>query len=403
MSNQCGRGGRVPRGWCAALGLFGVFAGGLRGARADAIRVGMSGALTGPAQGLGAGMRDGIEAYFRRVNREGGVYGQTLELLARDDAYEPSRTGPNIRALIDDDHVFAILGDPGTPTAAVAVPIANFAHVPFIAPFTGAAILRKTPPDRYVFNLRASYQQESNEIVRGLVDEAGIRPKDIAFFGQNDAYGDAGYSSVVKALEARGYAKAGQLPHGRYQRNTLDVEGALARLLDPSIHPRAIIMFGTFAPCAKLITLARSAGLNAIFVSVSFVGDQLNRALGAGGDGVVVTQVVPPLDADLPALAEYHALVPKADESYVSFEGFLAAKMFVAGLLRAGPGATRERLVDALEEGGSLELGIGPLEPLSRARHQVSDHVWPTILRGGRFHALKRWSRSGRRRAGVDR
>ncbi|MEO5766946.1 MAG: ABC transporter substrate-binding protein, partial [Polyangia bacterium] len=126
------------------------------GARAQEIKVGMSGALSGPAQNLGMGLKLGIEAYFRATNEAGGVHGRTLKLVTRDDAYEPARTGPNVRQLIDEENVFAILGNPGTPTAAVTLPITNSKHVPFIAPFTGAGLLRKTPPDRYVFNYRAS-------------------------------------------------------------------------------------------------------------------------------------------------------------------------------------------------------------------------------------------------------
>jgi ABC-type branched-subunit amino acid transport system substrate-binding protein len=369
----------------------------------DVIRVGMSAALSGPAQALGLGMKAGIEAYFRSVNRAGGVQGRRLELIARDDAYEPGRTGPIVRELIDVEQVFAILGNPGTPTAAVTVPIANSQHVPFVAPFTGAGLLRRTPPDRYVFNLRASYAQETAEMVRGLITEAGIRPDEIVFFTQNDAYGDAGYAGAVAALRAAGYRQAAELPHGRYQRNTLDVEGALARLLDPSLHPRAVIMIGAYAPCAKFISLARREGMHALFVNVSFVlGDMLNRELGAAGEGVVVTQVVPPLDAPLPVLKEYQAEVPAGEASFVSLEGFLAAKVFVQGLLRAGPGATREQFIDALEAGSPLELGIGPLTPLSKARHQISDRVWPTVLHGGRFHAITSWSEL-RGRAGRGR
>jgi len=359
----------------------------------EPIRVGMSAALSGPAQALGLGMKAGIEACFRQVNRAGGVHGRQLELVARDDAYEPARTGPIVRTLIDTDKVFAVLGNPGTPTAAVTAPIANRQRVPFVAPFTGAGLLRRTPPDRYVINLRASYAQETAEMVRGLTTEAGIRASEIAFFTQNDAYGDAGYAGALAALRAAGYAQAADLPHVRYQRNTLDVEGALARLLDPSLHPRAVIMIGAYAPCAKFISLARREGMRALFVNVSFVlGDMLNHALGAAGEGVVVTQVVPPLDAPLPILREFHAEVPLAEASFVSLEGFLAAKVFVAGLLRAGPEPTRERFIDALESGPPLDLGIGPLAPLSRTRHQISDRVWPTVLHGGRFRALNSWS-----------
>src|SRR5450432_3314843 len=94
------------------------------GASSNQIAVGMSGALTGPARALGLGMRAGIDAYFARTNRSGGVFGKQLRLIALDDGYEPLLAAGNLHRLIDQEKVFAVLGDPGTPTAAIGVPIA---------------------------------------------------------------------------------------------------------------------------------------------------------------------------------------------------------------------------------------------------------------------------------------
>jgi branched-chain amino acid transport system substrate-binding protein len=374
--------------WIAALSI-GLAA--ATPAHAEELKVGMSGALTGPAAALGLGMKSGIEAYFAQVNAAGGVHGRTLRLIALDDGYEPSRAGANMHKLIDDDKVFAVLGNPGTPTAAVSVPIANRKHIPFVGAFTGAGLLRKTPPDRYVINFRASYAQETAEMVRGIT-ELGIRPDEIAFFTQNDAYGDAGYNGGIAALKKLGYADAERLPHARYPRNTVDVEGAVARLLDPTLHPRAIIMVGAYKPCAKFIRLAKRHGLRTLFVNVSFViGDSLLRELAGDAEGVVVTQVVPPIDSDVAAVREYRDAVPAGERSFVSLEGFLAARAFVEGLRRAGAGPTADGFIDALEAAGPMDLGLGePLE-VSKTRHQLSNHVWPMIVEGGKFHLLGQW------------
>lgn len=356
------------------------------------IRVGMSTALSGPSQALGLNMKAGVEAFFARVNEAGGVFGRRLRLIALDDQYEPLQTGPNMRALIDQD-VFCVLGNVGTPTAAVAVEIAKEKKTPFFGAFTGAGLLRKRPPDRYVVNYRASYAQETAEMVRGCVEELGISPEHVAFFTQNDAYGDAGYSGGVQALEATGFARARKLPHGRYPRNTVDVEGALARLLDPKADVRMVIMVGAYRPCAKFIRLARANGLGALFANVSFVGSEaLAHELGRDGDGVVATQVVPHYDQPLPIVADYRERIDPKDVNFVSLEGYIAARAFVEVLRAAGPDATRETFIEAVESGREFDLGLGRAHAMSPANHQFSDAVWLTVLRDGRFRALRRWS-----------
>jgi ABC-type branched-subunit amino acid transport system substrate-binding protein len=357
------------------------------------IRVGMTTALTGPSQALGLGMQAGVEAYFQQVNEEGGVSGRLLRLIARDDQYEPLQTGPNMRALIDDQAVFAVLGNVGTPTAAVAVAIANEKKIPFFGAFTGAGLLRKNPPDRYVVNYRASYAQETAEMVRGFVQDLGIRPEHVAFFTQNDAYGDSGFAGGVKALESVGCERARKLPHGRYPRNTVDVEGALARLLDPKVTVKAVIMVGAYKPCAKFIRLARGNGFDPVFANVSFVGsDALARELGHEGDGVVVTQVVPHYDDTLQVVSDYRRHVAQKDVNFVSLEGYIAARAFVEVLRAAGPNVTRETFIDTVESGLEFDLGLGGTHIMSPTNHQFSNVVWPTFLRDGRFYPLRHWN-----------
>jgi ABC-type branched-subunit amino acid transport system substrate-binding protein len=357
------------------------------------ILIGMSTALTGPSQALGIGMEVGVEAYFQQVNEEGGVFGRPLRLIALDDQYEPLQTGPNMRSLIDRSSVFAVLGNVGTPTAAVAVSIANEKKVPFFGAFTGAGLLRKNPPDRFVVNYRASYAQETAEMVRGFLHELRIAPEHVAFFTQNDAYGDAGFAGGVKALQADGFERAAKLPHGRYQRNTVDVEGALARLLDPKVTAKAVIMVGAYKPCAKFIRLARSNGLGAVFANVSFVGsDALARELGSEGDGVVVTQVVPHYDEALPVVSDYRRHVAQKDVGFVSLEGYIAARAFVEVLRAAGPNATQAAFIDTVESGREFDLGLGRTHAMSPTNHQFSNAVWPTVLRSGHFRPLRHWS-----------
>ncbi len=356
-------------------------------------RIGMSAAFTGPAQALGNGMRLGIESYFDAVNRKGGVHGRQLELVAMDDSYEPSKTAPNMRELIDRHQVLSVIGNVGTPTAAVAVPIANEKQIPMFGAFTGAGLLRKSPPDRYVINFRASYAEETAEMIRGIVEELGIPPQHIGFFTQNDAYGDAGWNGGIKALKRIGFDQAEQLPHGRYPRNTVDIEDGLSRLLDPRQDVRAVIMVGAYKPCATFIRTAREHGFNPLFLNVSFVGSaSLVNELGPHGEGVLITQVVPTPDGDSQAAIDFRSTVPTDSQTFVSFEGYLAARAFVHALELAGPTAGPEDVIDAIENGGSFDLGLGITHTLSEQEHQISHQVWPTIIRSGKLTAMTHWT-----------
>ena len=355
-------------------------------------RMGMSAALTGPAAALGTGMRDGIEAYFRLVNSRGGVHGRNLELIALDDAYEPSKTAPNMRRLAEQEHVFAVIGNVGTPTAAVAVPIANEKKVPLFGAFTGAGILRNNPPDRYVINYRASYAEETGEMVRGLVEELHLLPEQIGFFTQNDAYGDAGWKGAIAALKRLGCTDAENLAHGRYPRNTIDVEDGLSRLLDPRVDVRAVIMVGAYRPCARFIQLAKQHDFNPLFLNVSFVGSEaLQKQLGADAEGIVITQVVPLPEGDSQAAREFQSATDPQLRNFISFEGFIAAKTLVSALERAGRDATPESCIDAVESGEPFDLGLGLEHRLSTTEHQFSHRVWPTVIRSGKFEPLLSW------------
>jgi branched-chain amino acid transport system substrate-binding protein len=353
------------------------------------IILGMSTALSGPAQSLGSGMKAGMDAYFDRVNRDGGVHGRKIELIAMDDGYVPGAAARNMVKLIDDENVLAVLGNVGTPTAMVTVPIATEKRTLLFGAFTGAGLLRPTPPNRYVINYRASYLQETAAMVHGLLAQ-GILPYQIAIFSQDDGYGDAGYAGVMHGLKDAGYLHGYRLAHGRYERNTQDVEKGLLAILEAPVEPRAIIMIGAYAACAKFIRVARRSLPNAMYLNVSFVGSTaLKNTLGSASEGVLVTQVVPHFESGLTLTEEYRQdllkFMPGAEFGFVSLEGYIVARIFVEGLRRAGPKIDRESIIDALLGIRKFDIGIGTPISFSRESYQGSQMVWPTVIRNGRF------------------
>ena len=363
-------------------------------AMAEEIRIGMTTALSGPLMEMGRNMQDGIETYLARVNTTDVLHGKTIRLIVKDDGYEPSRAAPNMRSLINDD-VIAVIGNVGTPTAIVTVPIAIENKILLFGALTGAELLRRKPPERYVINYRASYLDEVAEMINGLL-KLGIKPEEIAFFTQRDGYGDAGYTGAVAALEANGFRNSAYLAHGRYTRNTLNVEDALATILDARIEPRAIIMAGGYAPSAKFIKLAKKEIPGLIFVNLSFVGSSsLLEALGEDAEGVIVIQVVPHFNAELPVAYEYiedlNRHKPGAQPNFVSFEGYIIAKIFTHVMSTIKQDINRENLVDAFHQLHDLDIGLGINITYTGDNHQATHKVWPMIIKNGKFEYFD-WS-----------
>jgi branched-chain amino acid transport system substrate-binding protein len=361
------------------------------------IVLGMSTALTGNAGNLGKDMQQGILAGLERANRNGGVDGRKLRLITLDDGYEPARTEPNMRQLIEKDKVLAVIGNVGTPTAIVAVPMANDQKTLFFAPFAGGSTLRNDPPDRYVINFRAGYAEETAAMIDALIDIGGLKPEEIAFFTQKDGYDDIGFAVGVVALKRHGLRDPRKVLHIGYVGNTLAVESAVADLLLAENPPRAVVMAGAYAPCAKFIRLCRSLDLSPLFLNVSFVGgNSLAKALGKSDAHIIVTQVVPyPADDSVPIVREYQAdlqaMDPSASAGFCDLEGYIDARILTLALEKIHGSPTREAVVDALEGLGKFDIGLGEPLYLSRTEHQASHRVWPTILTGDRFVPFQ-WS-----------
>ncbi|MYA84310.1 MAG: ABC transporter substrate-binding protein [Acidimicrobiaceae bacterium] len=352
----------------------------------ERILFGQSAALSGPAKELGINMRLGILAAFDEANAAGGVHGRVLELQSLDDAYEPEDAIVMTRHLIEQEQVFALIGAVGTPTSRSATPIARRAGVPYIAPFTGAAFLRDDEWDN-IINLRASYNQETEEMVARLTEDLGITRISVMY--QNDSFGRAGFRGTVAALERRDMELTSI---GIYPRNTTAVKTALLDLRQGD--PEAVIMIGAYEPVARLILWARRTGMDAVFMTVSFVGSNaLAQELGPDGAGVLVTQVVPfPEDDSLPVVLSYlDALAshdPGAEPGFVSLEGYLAGRMVIAALQECGAEVDRSCLLDQLIDRGDFDIDGFKLQ-FGDGDNQGSDEVFLTVIGSdGNYHPV---------------
>ena len=290
----------------------------------------------------------------------------------------------------------------GTPTTVKILPILEQAKIPLVGVFSGANALRE-PLNRYILNIRASYYQETKNAVKHLVEDLGL--KKVAVFYQYDAYGFDGLKGTELALKDFSLTPVAR---GTYIRGTLNVEDGLSKIKNSGAE--AVVMIGTYEPCAKFIRLAKSQGYQPVFYNVSFVGaDELARRLGDEGEGVIVSQVVPSPEppqneALLKGVQDYAELhkrfFPEDRPNVIGLEGYINARVLVEGLRRAGKDLDREKFVDALETIRNFSVGIDQEINFSPQDHQGLKAVYFSRIQRLRFVPLADWKEIGRVRGG---
>lgn len=357
----------------AALLATGLLSGAwAQGAAADIV-IGQSGALSGPLDEIGKEMKAGAEAYFNVVNQAGGINGRKIKLISLDDGGEPDRAKANVQKLIGEDNALALLGLSGEHTIKVILPLADKAKVPIIGAASGDQSLRD-PFNRYIFNTRASYFEETE---RGIDQYVRRGISKIALFYQNDPYGRAGLAGVDKAMRER---KLNILIFGSVDRNSTNASSA-AQSINKAGAEAVVIATGARTAVAFIKEMKKLGSTAQFFVLSSAGAKTLASQLADEGRGVAVSQVVPLPTSEGEALGRDYVkqIGGVSNASFASLEGYIGARVLVEGLKKAGKAPTRESLVDALERLGTIDLA-GFKVKFAPGNHNGSSLVELTVI-----------------------
>jgi ABC-type branched-subunit amino acid transport system substrate-binding protein len=368
----------------ALMGWLGATNAAEVGVTDTSVTIGMSSPFTGPTGAYGLDMKEVITAYFDQINKSGGINGRKLDLVALDDGYETDRTVANSKKLIEESKAFALLQYYGSsPTTQAMNDVFGPAKVPLVGTISGAGTLRQplkdNPNGRYMFNIRASYADETEAIVNQLV---GLGLKNIAVFYQNDGFGKSGLDGATASLKKHGLAPSAV---GTVERNSLDVDAAVKTIA--ASNPQAVVMVTLYKPTAAFVKAMRKAGQNPQFMTLSPVGaDLLVKELGNDARGIGISQVMPyPFNDTTPVVREYQRVLQAAKNSnysYYGIEAYVTAKVMVEGIRKAGKDLTREKLVQALESMTNHELG-GYRINFSASERSGSKFVDLTVIGSG--------------------
>ncbi len=324
-----------------------------KGITNDTILLGQSAPTTGPLGPTLLDYVDGASLYFEHVNKTGGINGRKIKLITLDDGFDPARTAVNTKELIEKRNVFAMFAPIGNANILGVMPLLKAEKIPTFGPVTGAEVLRDNN-NRYMFHIRASFNEEIEKMVQQLVTTGAL---DIGVAYQDDGYGQAVIKAVKEALARRNLAP---VAYGAFDMKTLDMSEAVKAI--NKANPRAIILGTSGKGAITFIKELRKSNDRSQIYALSLVGSQaLIKVLGPQSHGIVVAQVMPsPWRSTDPIVREYqlmHAERGTQEFSYLNLEGFIAAKVFVEGLRKAGKNPTRESFIAGLESMKNTNMG----------------------------------------------
>jgi branched-chain amino acid transport system substrate-binding protein len=359
-----------------ALPFSPALAGQESGVSSDKVVIGRVAGLTGPVAGSVREQVLGAQIYFKAVNDKGGIAGRRIELRSEDDGFDPKRTPDAMRKLIQQG-VLALFMVRGTGNTESILPLLDREGLPLVAPTTGASSLHQ-PVRRWVFNVRAPYQMEVAAAVRHLTTLGVSR---LAMFHVDDAFGADALAAFTKALAEQGHQAA--LVQS-YKRPAGDISNEVKRFVQAG--PGAVFLIGSAKETANFIGMFRAAGGVSQLITLSNNAAQaFYDELGKVGSGVIITQVVPDSGRFSMALAqEYRRLAKEQGQAFsdAGMEGFMAAKVLVEGLRRAGNDPTREKLRSALESIRDFDIG-GIAISYGANDHTGSQFVETSIISAG--------------------
>lgn len=344
------------------------------------IVIGQVGPFSGPLTPTGTHLRAGAQLYFDSINAAGGIHGNKLKLVSKDDGYKATETVRQARELIREAQPLALFGMVGTGNveAVIKDKLLDEAGIPLVTVRTGAStVVRSGNP--WIFMTRASYAEEIDKIV---AQYETIGYKRFAIFYQNDPFGLDGLASAEASIKKAGgelVAKSG------YEKNTTEVAAAVKAIVAAA--PQAVVMVSNTAASAEFVKQSRAAENLAQFVAVSVTdGPQVVERIGKdAAKGLAITQVVPDPNArSIPLIREIQENFEKFKPQEVTLnhtfiEGYLGAKILAEGLRRAGPNPTRKKLRDSIEQLRDYDVG-GQYIGYSPGNHVGAHYVDITIL-----------------------
>lgn len=380
---ESSEGGLTRRGILGALAaLPAAFHASTRADDAGPVKIAQSAALSGPLGELGQAMHQGAKACFAAINAKGGVNGRPIELSALDDGYDVKRALANVKGFIEDRSNFALFNCMGTPMIEAMLPQVIESGMPFFAPFSGALSARPQNA-RNVFNIRASYADEAEQLVQHL---ATIGIKRIAIAYQNNSFGKEVFNATQQSMAKH---KLDATAIVTVENNSSDAAAAAARIA--TSQPEAVLVGLAGKPTIDFVKAMRLQRKGLPLYALSIMGAAATlKAMGDDATGIAVSQVVPlPGNTVVPMVREFQQAWKAAgvtlEPSHLALEGYINARVFAEALRRAGRNPTRSSFIESTWNLKRYDLGGFEVSFSDSARNASRFVELTMVSRDGRF------------------
>ncbi|KVH51971.1 ABC transporter substrate-binding protein [Burkholderia diffusa] len=355
------------------------------------VKIGVTLSATGPAASLGIPEKNTIALLPKEIA------GKSVQYIVLDDASDTSRAVQNVRKLIDEDHVDAIIGSSVTPNSLAMLDPVSQGKTPTISLAASAQIISPMDAKRaWMFKVPQNDQLMADAIA-GYMAKHGV--KTVGFIGFADAYGDSWYKTFSAAAEKNGLKL---VSNERYNRTDASVMGQVLKLMGSN--PDAVLIAGSGTPAALPAKTLKERGYKGkVYQTHGVANNDFLRVCGKDCEGeilpagpVLVTDQLPDSNpVKKPALG-YKAAYEKAygAGSLSTFgghawdAGLLLQRAIPEALKKGQPGteAFREALRASLESVKDLPVSHGVInttptdhngfDARARVMVQIVDGKW---------------------------
>ncbi|KVE09272.1 MULTISPECIES: ABC transporter substrate-binding protein [Burkholderia] len=355
------------------------------------VKIGVTLSATGPAASLGIPEKNTIALLPKEIA------GKSVQYIVLDDASDTSRAVQNVRKLIDEDHVDAIIGSSVTPNSLAMLDPVSQGKTPTISLAASAQIIAPMDAKRaWMFKVPQNDQLMADAIA-GYMAKHGV--KTVGFIGFADAYGDSWYKTFDAAAAKNGLKL---VSNERYNRTDASVMGQVLKLL--GANPDAVLIAGSGTPAALPAKTLKERGYKGkVYQTHGVANNDFLRVCGKDCEGeilpagpVLVTDQLPDSNpVKKPALG-YKAAYEKAygAGSLSTFgghawdAGLLLQRAIPEALKKGQPGteAFREALRASIESVKDLPVSHGVInmtatdhngfDTRARVMVQIVDGKW---------------------------